>query len=651
MSQFELDAVATAEFDLDGAVARLSAAVRRYTAARDTRNAAMACVRLGDLYANAMGNRTAARAWFARASRLLTDERPCVEQGWVAIAPMGCDVDDPAELLARAELALDRARLFGDVNLEAKALADAGLAHVQAGRLDEGMTLLDEAMALTCGPVDDIETAGKSVCSFFTACYHAADFARAGSWATILRQHGLIGAAQLTPAFLSNHCDTVQAALLCELGQWGEADALLTRATAEFEAVAKMSSWHSAIALADLRIRQGRLADAEMLLLGKDGHLEALLPTTRLHLARGDHDLARAAAVRGLRAIGADRLRAAELLGVLVDVELAVGNREATEAALADLEARTAGLDCPALRARAAAARARVWTAHGDIEGAIAVVEQAVDGLPDTGMPWLRATLLMELARLQERGAQGAQARVAARAATAILAGLDVVLQPDDHALLARLCVDGRETGQRVAETATLTRQDRWWVVSCGDTRVRLPDTKGLRYLAELLGNPGVERHALDLVDQVEGVTTAAVAVDRRHLGDAGEILDGQARAAYRRRIEVLRSEIAEALDAGCDDRAEILQTELDQLVAQLAQAFGLGGRVRRAASAAERARLNVTRALRAAIARVAEALPGPGAALDRRIRTGLYCAYQPVEDGEPRWTVVQSRLNEIRPG
>jgi len=116
---------------------------------------------------------------------------------------MGCDVDDPAELLARAELALDRARLFGDVNLEAKALADAGLAHVQAGRLDEGMTLLDEAMALTCGPVDDIETAGKSVCSFFTACYHAADFARAGSWAAILRQHGLIGAAQLTPAFLS----------------------------------------------------------------------------------------------------------------------------------------------------------------------------------------------------------------------------------------------------------------------------------------------------------------------------------------------------------------------------------------------------------------------------------------------------------------
>ena len=93
---------------------------------------------------------------------------------------MGCDVDDPAELLAAAELALDRARRFGDVNLETKALADAGLAHVQAGRVAEGMALLDEAMALACGPADDADAAAKSVCSFFTACYFAADFERGG---------------------------------------------------------------------------------------------------------------------------------------------------------------------------------------------------------------------------------------------------------------------------------------------------------------------------------------------------------------------------------------------------------------------------------------------------------------------------------------
>jgi hypothetical protein len=129
--------------------------------------------------------------------------------------------------------------------------------------------------------------------------------------------------------------------------------------------------------------------------------------------------------------------------------------------------------------------------------------------------------------------------------------------------------------------------------------------------------------------------------VDRRALGDAGEVLDTRARTAYRRRIEQLRAEADEALAEGRLEAAEALQEELDQFVAQLAQAFGLGGRERRAASAAERARLNVTRALRAAIARLADALPAAGV-LDRRVRTGVYCAYEPADDDEVRW-IVQS--------
>ncbi|MFP5375927.1 MAG: hypothetical protein ACLGIO_03975, partial [Acidimicrobiia bacterium] len=83
----------------------------------------------------------------------------------------------------------------------------------------------------------------------------------------------------------------------------------------------------------------------------------------------------------------------------------------------------------------------------------------------------------------------------------------------------------------------------------------------------------------------------------------------------------------------------EALQDELDALVAHLARAFGLGGRGRPAASAAERARVNVTRALRTAAARLAEALPEAGPALDRGIRTGTYCAYEPAE-GDVRWVV-----------
>ena len=124
-------------------------------------------------------------------------------------------------------------------------------------------------------------------------------------------------------------------------------------------------------------------------------------------------------------------------------------------------------------------------------------------------------------------------------------------------------------------------------------------------------------------------------------MGDAGELLDTKARSAYRRRIEALRAEADEAIETGMLERAEAVEAELDQLVAQLAAAFGLGGRDRRASSAPEKARLNVTRALRAAIGKVTEALPEAGAALDRHVKTGLYCSYEPV-DGELRW-VVQS--------
>lgn len=638
----ELADEAMKAFDVDASVSHLSAAIRGFTAAGDRRAAALASVRLGDVFATFVGNQTAARAWFLRATRLIEDEPPCVEQGWVAVAAVGCDVDDPAVLLASAELALDRARRFGDVNLETKALADAGLAHVQAGRMSQGMSLLDEAMALACGPADDVETAGRSVCSFLTACYYAADFDRAGSWAEALRRHGLIGPAPGVQVFLANHCDAVQATLLCELGCWDEAEALLKGAIDAFEQRMGMPSWHPAIALAELRIRQGRLAEAESLLLGKEGHLQALLPAARLHLARGDHDLARATAHRGLRAIGEDRLRAAELLAVLVDVALGVGDTEAATAVCDDLVGRAEGLEVPGLQARVAAVRARVQAAGGDLPAGIATIEVALDQLPATGVPLLRVTLLIDLVRLHERVGNRSSARVEAGRAASALVGLHVALPPGDVDLLGRFGVAGVGTpGRRtVRHTATLAREERGWVVSCGDTRARLSDSKGLRYLAELVRSPGVERHALDLVDRVEGVATGPESVNRRHLGDAGEVMDARARTVYRHRIEALRSEIDDALDKGADQQAEVLQAELDQLVGALAEAFGLGGRSRRASSASERARLNVTRALRAAVAKLSEALPEAGTVLDGRVRTGLYCVYEPSETDEVRWIV-----------
>ncbi len=386
---------------VDAAVAHISAAIREFTAAGEPCAAAMACLMLGEVFSNFLGNATAGKAWFARARRLLEEVPDCVERGWVAVAGMGCDVDNPDELLASSEVALDCARRFGEPELEIKALSGVGLAHVQSGRIDQGMAALDEAMALACGLDSPGDATGQSVCSFFTACYYAADFSRAGSWADVLRRRGIIGTGGGAQSFLASHCDSVQATLLMEVGRWSEADEVLSRSRTEFEKAFGMPSWHPEIALADLRVRQGRLAEAEHLLLGKEQSMQALLPAARLHRARGDLDLACAVANRGLRVLGADRLRAVELLTLLLEVEVGRGDNTAA-AALGDRLAALVGeLDVLPLRSRAARAKALLAASSGDTAEAIGILERAVDELSDE-LAWVRACLLLDLVRLRK---------------------------------------------------------------------------------------------------------------------------------------------------------------------------------------------------------------------------------------------------------
>ena len=175
-----------------------------------------------------------------------------------------------------------------------------------------------------------------------------------------------------------------------------------------------------------------------------------------------------------------------------------------------------------------------------------------------------------------------------------------------------------------------------------GDT-VRVRDLKGMRHLARLLADPGREFHVLDLVAAEAGHGAdddghrAAELAQSTH-GDAGEMLDARAKEAYRRRLAEIDDDLAEAHETGDAERAAQSAAERDFLVQELARAFGLSGRERRAASASERARAAVTRAVRQAIARIAEHQPRLGGHLGRTIRTGTYCAYLPDPRAQTRW-------------
>ncbi|MGH2717931.1 MAG: tetratricopeptide repeat protein, partial [Actinomycetota bacterium] len=634
-------AYVTVEGDL--AASELTAAWNGFERAGLAGRAALAAASLGQLYFECLGNRVAANAWLARASRLIAGAPRCLEQGWVAVTLVGCSISDPTALEANAAVALAIAEEFGDVALEGKALADGGLALVSLGQVKEGMTRLDEAMALvTSGAIDDAVMCGLIACSMASACERSGDLARAESWIALLTDLGMIATDQ---THMVSHCSTVYGSLLRDVGRWEEAERALAIAVETGDRGLFMHRLMARSALADLRVHQGRLDEAESLLLGLDDRIEALTPLTRLHLSRSEYDLAAAVARRGLRMLGGDRTRAVSLLALLVEAELGLDQPDQAELACNQLSALADLAAMPALVAQAAFARARVAVARDDVATAVACLEAALAGIGVGELPLLRATIHLELARLQAR-VDPPSALAEARAAVAIHARVGAPLAEFARELLAALEVDagliaaGGAVPGAVPTRAALYRGGDYWTLQLGSATARLRDSKGIRYLAELIAHPQVERHALDLVDLVEGMPSEA-GLDRRRLGDAGELLDATAKAAYRRRLEVLREDMDEAEALGDETRAWRIQAEIDALLAELSRAVGLGGRDRRAGGAAEKARINVTRAIRTAIARIEEVLPELGRQLDRDVRTGLFCSYQPALADPIDWVLA----------
>ncbi|WP_166459491.1 ATP-binding protein [Amycolatopsis pithecellobii] len=163
-------------------------------------------------------------------------------------------------------------------------------------------------------------------------------------------------------------------------------------------------------------------------------------------------------------------------------------------------------------------------------------------------------------------------------------------------------------------------------------TVVRLPRSRGLTYLAELVRSPGRDISAAQLAALLSASGGAEPAPeDGLHLGGTSDVvLDATARAAYRRRLRELDEDIDEAASWHDPERRAGLEVERDFLIRELAAATGLGGRPRRLGSDAERARVNVTRAIRTAIRRIADRAPELGANLDATVRTGAHCRYDP---------------------
>ena len=384
--------------DTEGAIAHLERAYAAHREEGEFGPAVANALWLSREFAAAYGNAAVSAGWYARAEGLLRDAGDVPEQGWLSLTHAERS-DRPGEMAEHALEAVGTARRFDDRDLEAAALVRLGYAEVATGDVVSGMAKVDEALtASTGGEVASLEVIGDVICVGIAACELAADWQRIEQW------------GQAVEGWITSHnhvavlgfCYACCAEMFIASGNWEMADGMLAEGLQAMQAAnLRARCVHPAAKLAELRIAQGRIEEAEQLLAGFEELPESTHALASLYLTRGETAMAAAVLQRRLNAIGDQNVLAAPFLDLSVDVRLAQGDGEGADAEAEKLEAIAAGSSLPRLEAMAGFARGRVMSAADDPEAAD-VLGSTVSAFAAQQLPLDAARARFELAKALE---------------------------------------------------------------------------------------------------------------------------------------------------------------------------------------------------------------------------------------------------------
>jgi ATP/maltotriose-dependent transcriptional regulator MalT len=405
----------------------LEARERAYRLSRgegDRRRAAMLALWVADDYLILRGERAIANGWFQRAARILEGLDACPEHGWLdALLGYVATVDgDPATAKTYALRARDLGRELQVVSLEMFALSVEGLALVHEGEVAKGMRCLDEATAAAlAGEYEEIVPAGWTFCFLLNACERVRDYERAAEWCRKVEEFS----RRMSTNFVTLACRAHYGAVLTWQGRWGEAEQSLSEASGRLAAERPSWSGLAIVRLADLRRRQGRLAEAEELLDRAPGNPLAPVVKAELALDLRDSSAARDVLEPVLRRVPAQNkaLRAAPL-EVMVRANAAAGEIEAANAHLEELRAVADAVGTRPMNATLNLCEGLVAAATGDQDEARERLEDAVELFSASG-----ASFELGRARLELAGVLGSLGReeAAVREATLALRHLDEI--------------------------------------------------------------------------------------------------------------------------------------------------------------------------------------------------------------------------------
>ncbi len=310
--------------------------------------------------------------WVARSQRLLDDlDEDVVERGYVLIHVMYRYIFQP-DYEKAYETALeitDIGHRFRDPDLVSMGLSSQGRLLLYAGRVSEGLELLDESMVgVVSGDVSPI-LAGEIYCSMIEACQEILDFSRAAEWTSALAswcddQSGLV-------PFMGQRA-VHRGQLMRVQGAYAEALEELEQSVARYAAAGTPAP--AGLAMAErgdvLRIL-GDLPAAEVAYTEAMGFGHEPQPgLALLWLARGRQATA-VATVRRLLEETEGPVHRSRQLPAAVEVLLAADEAEEALAAATELDGIAASFGCAALLGAADHAVAAVALRRGDAATAL----------------------------------------------------------------------------------------------------------------------------------------------------------------------------------------------------------------------------------------------------------------------------------------
>ncbi len=410
-------------------------AYRAFRAAGDDGAAARVAAWLAADYREFRGEGSSVgRGWLARAHSAIDGLPESPDHGWVALIDGDFALNLDADVVRAERLSLEAAELgrrVGVPDLEAVGLAQAGIATVLQGRVEQGMRLLDEASVIAASEELQLPvSASWALCCLISACDGVGDFARAGQWCTTMRELAeRWGGRQLLGV-----CRSAYGRVLAAGGDWPAAEAELAGAIEDLSARPGIAAG-GLVRLAEHRARQGRTDEARELF--EQAGPAGFVGLGQLALDSGDARAAADIAERVLRALPEEvlleRLPALELLAraraALTTVTTAstadvTSSFEQADAAAAELEQIAERLDTPYLRARARLVAGELAAARGDSEAARQACEDAIDCFTVGSAPYEAAVARLELAGALEALGEAERAEAEARAARETFAAL-----------------------------------------------------------------------------------------------------------------------------------------------------------------------------------------------------------------------------------